>query len=196
MKYIVFDTETNGKPNPLTGKFTKYQDIIELCYWVVDDGKVVKKYSNLVSDIADRLYPEQKVYTMTEIKFEGKKWKEVFDEFLKDLQKLPEGSKVYSHNLDFDKNVCLHSSRNNDIPMEKILLFNRIIKEKGVCTMQSTTNYCKLPVSWNNQSYKWPKLTELHHVLFKKPFNQKHLATDDVYHLNKCVSKLIDLKIL
>lgn len=194
MKYIVFDTETDARPNPITNKFTTDQNVIDICWYVVEDGKIIKKYQSEVKDLAERLYEHQPNYNLEHIRNNGKKWNVVFNEFLKDLKDLPDDGKVLAHNLDFDRNVCIYSSRNT-VNEEKINEFKKIISEKGICTMRETTNYCKLPF-YSGLGYKWPKLTELYSKLYKTEIEQVHKAKSDVEMLYTCVFKLIELQIL
>ena len=52
-----------------------------------------------------------------------------------------------------------------------------------LCTMKSSTGYCKIP---GNYGYKWPKLSELHLKLFGEDFEEAHDASADINATEKC----------
>ncbi len=58
--------------------------------------------------------------------------------------------------------------------------FNR---KKKLCTMKSSTDYCRLPGPYG---YKWPKLSELHIKLFGENFEEAHDASVDINATEKC----------
>jgi hypothetical protein len=49
--------------------------------------------------------------------------------------------------------------------------------------MEKSTNYCKLDGPYG---YKWPKLSELHHILFGVGFEEAHNAAADIHATAKC----------
>ncbi len=61
------------------------------------------------------------------------------------------------------------------------------------CTMQSATDYCRLP---GNYGYKWPKLEELHQKLFNEPVDGAHRALVDVRACARCYFELRRLKVM
>lgn len=62
----------------------------------------------------------------------------------------------------------------------------------AVCTMKSSTQYCKIPHA-NGRGYKYPQLGELYLFLFKEPMGNAHDAFDDTTAARKCFFKLIEL---
>lgn len=53
------------------------------------------------------------------------------------------------------------------------------------CTMEATTEFCKLPKA-RGHGYKWPKLEELHRILFEEDFEGAHDAMADVKATVRC----------
>ena len=94
-----------------------------------------------------------------------------------------------------------------DIPFLRGLLY-RVFGEESyemtnfpqLCTMTTSADLCKLPFpsgrSWGSQKYKWPKLEELHKVLFGNVFENAHDALADVRATRRCFYELIDRGII
>ena len=64
---------------------------------------------------------------------------------------------------------------------------NPIASKKKICTMQRTTDFCKISGS---RGYKWPKLSELHYKLFGTGFEDAHNAAKDIEITAKCFWEL------
>lgn len=87
---------------------------------------------------------------------------------------------LVAHNMAYDKNI---------IGAE--LIRNKkdygISKKQCICTMESTTDFCKIP---NQYGYKWPKLEELHRILFGYDFANAHNALIDIRVTANCFWEL------
>jgi len=59
--------------------------------------------------------------------------------------------------------------------------------------MQESTNLCKLP---GPRGYKFPKLEELHKVLFGCNFEGAHDALDDIKATERCFWELVKRNII
>ncbi len=70
---------------------------------------------------------------------------------------------------------------------------NQVEVKQRRCTMQSTTDFCRLPGPYG---YKWPTLNELHVKLFRESFSGAHRALVDVRACAKCYFELKRLKIM
>ena len=64
---------------------------------------------------------------------------------------------------------------------------NILSGKKKICTMESTTNICKISGQYG---YKWPSLAELHYELFKENFIDAHDAKVDIDITAKCFWEL------
>lgn len=85
-----------------------------------------------------------------------------------------------SHNVAFDYKVCeaafIRLGWEHKLPAETR------------CTMQSSTDLCKLP---GRYGYKWPRLEELHHFLFQESFEGAHDALNDIRATKRCFHVLV-----
>jgi DNA polymerase-3 subunit alpha len=111
---------------------------------------------------------------------------EVLPEFFKAIKTY--NPVFVGHNIEFDINV-MQSELSRLNYAEKFFPSNRI------CTMRSSTNYCKLP-SNKPGYYKWPNLGELYMKLFGKSFDNAHHAHDDVKATAECFFRLIELNVV
>ena len=93
---------------------------------------------------------------------------------------------LIAHNINFDAKVTgcefLRIGSRNPIP-----------RLKQMCTMESSTKYCKLP---GNYGYKWPNLSELHVKLFGIDFDGAHEALADIEATAKCFWEMKKLKLI
>jgi DNA polymerase III epsilon subunit-like protein len=89
-------------------------------------------------------------------------------------------SVVVSHNLEFDRSV---------ISAEYLRLgLDPLFRDKTlICTMVSSTGFCRLPGPYG---YKWPTLPELHRALFGSPYVETHDAGTDVAGCARCFFEL------
>jgi DNA polymerase III epsilon subunit-like protein len=62
-----------------------------------------------------------------------------------------------------------------------------LASKRKICTMQGTTNFCKINGLYG---YKWPKLSELHYKLFRENFEEEHNAAVDIHATAKCFWEL------
>ena len=75
----------------------------------------------------------------------------------------------------------------------RINMVNSIATKKKICTMEKSTNYCKLEGPYG---YKWPKLSELHHKLFGTGFEEAHNAAIDIKVTAKCFWQMKKIGVL
>jgi DNA polymerase III subunit epsilon len=87
-----------------------------------------------------------------------------------------EAAAIVAHNVDFDAKVV-------GAELIRAGLVNRLDQRTQRCTMKESTNFCRLP---GGRGYKWPTLTELHTVLFGRPFDGAHDATADCLACMRC----------
>ena len=87
---------------------------------------------------------------------------------------------IVGHNIAFDKKI---------IGAELIRLGQKDIMDskESICTMEASTDYCKIPGSYG---YKWPKLQELHKKLFGCEFEDAHNSMSDVAATLKCFKEM------
>lgn len=70
---------------------------------------------------------------------------------------------------------------------------NFLSGKKKICTMEQSTNYCKLDGPYG---FKWPKLSELYSKLFNSSFEESHNAEVDINATAKCFWELKKLGVI
>lgn len=192
-KIIIFDVETTG--------FTKYMDkngvdlknhnrMTQLAFLVADTKKweVIDEYSSLIRPDswfvpAEQFFIDNGMSTDKCMKF-GLPASFVLEQFVEALKTTD--IKI-AHNLVFDNRIVQNELRIYGFATE---LFKY---KKSICTMKSSVDFCKIPGRYKG-SYKWPKLMELHNILFGAKFDGAHDALYDVRATYKCLKKLVELK--
>lgn len=90
--------------------------------------------------------------------------------------------------------TSLKSERFNQRPPtwwnQQITKFKSQNNQHFFCTMRSTTEVTKIGYNPKYKSYKWPKLEELHRVLFGEPITGAHNAMVDVQATLRCFFEL------
>ena len=87
---------------------------------------------------------------------------------------------VIAHNMAFDENIVGAELLRAQLP-------NALPKKPRLCTMQSATDFCRLPGPYG---FKWPTLTELHQKLFGEGVSGAHQALVDVRACARCYFQL------
>ena len=100
------------------------------------------------------------------------------------LELINHADTLVAHNYQFDSQILaamLFRNGHDDMAAE-------LVKgKKSFCTMQRTTNLCRLPGPYG---FKWPKLVELHQFLFNEGFVGAHDAMFDIKATMKCYYEL------
>jgi DNA polymerase III subunit epsilon len=186
--YLFFDTETTGLPKnwkaPVTD-LNNWPRLVQLAYLFYD------KDGNKISDGNHIIKPNGFVIPKDAAKIhgistemanqEGKAILSVLTEF---QSLIAQADYLVAHNMNFDEKIVGAEFLRNKMQ-------NSISTKRKICTMQSTTNFCALDGPYG---YKWPKLSELHHKLFKTSFEEAHNAAVDIKVTAKCFWELKRLK--
>lgn len=98
------------------------------------------------------------------------------------LKHLNTADVVVGHNVEYDEQVIRDE-------LARIGRVGEYQPMKSICTMRSSTDFCKL--SGRGFSYKAPKLSELHRHLFGEWFEGAHDAMVDVEATAKSFSELV-----
>lgn len=177
MSILFLDLETDGK-----GDFTN-QKIIQISYQIHEKDNFQIKINDFIKGVE---YVKE---------FEG--MNRVTVEFLNEngielkhsLEKLV--NNVNSYNV--DKIVCHNTNFDLKILNRELNSFNMFFEKdlEEVCTMQLSTDYCKIPFNSYSKRFKWPTLFELAEKLDIIVDNNKlHDASYDVEILQKCFTNL------
>jgi DNA polymerase III epsilon subunit-like protein len=187
MKIMFFDTETTGFNPPA---------ILQI--WIIiweyeEDWKIIKEESiDLLFNPNEEIHESASNihwFTIDKVKNEPffKTFIPKFVKYVKDVDL------VVWHNVQFDIKAIefeinrLYIERKKELD-EKVINFLKNTKDKSKCTMLSAVDFCKLPNprGW----YKWPKLLELHKILFDKEFDCAHNAMADIQATRDCFFEL------
>ncbi len=182
--YLFFDTETTGLPKnwkaPVTD-LNNWPRMIQIAWILCDkngnriesENYIIKPENFEIPRDASRVHG----ITTEQAINEGENLEIVLNKF-NDL--VERSSYIVAHNISFDEKILGAELLRKRIQSN----FNR---KRKLCTMQSSTNYCRLSGSYG---YKWPKLSELHIKLFGEDFEEAHDASVDINATEKCFWKM------
>jgi len=182
--YLFFDTETTGLPKSWKAPVTdtgNWPNIVQIAWALFDDSgnqiafrdSLIKPEGFVIPESATAIHG---ISTERALK-EGRLMAEILKEFLGAVQN---AARLVAHNLDFDEKMVRVELLRQGMP--------DILGEiKKICTMKSSTAYCKIPGPYGD---KWPKLSELHIKLFGVDFEDQHNAAADVLCCAKCFFEL------
>jgi DNA polymerase-3 subunit epsilon len=178
--YLFFDTETTGLPRnwkaPVTD-LNNWPRMIQIA-WILCDDKgnhiesddfIIKPENFEIPRDASRVHgisTEKAINEGVALEMVLKKFNELVEQ----------ADYIVAHNISFDEKILGAELLRKRIQSN----FNR---KRKLCTMQSSTDYCRLPGPYG---YKWPKLSELHIKLFGVDFDDAHDASVDINATEKC----------
>lgn len=182
--YLFFDTETTGTPKNYKAPVTDLENwprVIQLAWAFYDQNET------LVASSCNLIYPNgwevptekfwiDNGFSTEKSKEEGIRIETALDAFVSVINST---QLLIAHNIQFDLPIV-----QAEMIRAQMLAQN---KPKKFCTMQSTTNICKIPGPYG---FKWPKLEELHNYLFGQGFDGAHDALNDVMATAKCFFEL------
>tara|TARA_Y100000992_G_C21266981_1_gene494459 strand:- start:858 stop:1493 length:636 start_codon:yes stop_codon:yes gene_type:complete len=191
MKVLVFDTETTGLPkdNSNIYRTDMWPHVLQLSYLMYDTNKnkIITNQDYLIKIPKDVEISKESIsvhgITRRKIQHQGYEMKYI----LKIFQACLENSDfVVAHNLQFDRKMLSVEGIRNKIKLD----FDR---SHCYCTMKSGANTCKIEKrNLHGEIYfKYPKLIELHEVLFGSEPNNLHNAYVDILVCLRCFYKII-----
>lgn len=211
MKYLVFDTETTGLPfTKIMNKDTLdlWPHIVQFSFVIFDDmlDKIVTQVDHIVKLDTAMDIPQESTHIhgiTKEISMnKGIPIMDILWEFFYYIRQ--PYTIVIGHNVQFDVNMVhvellriLYAKVNIHIIQIKKVFENNLKyllanKDAFVCTMKRTITLCNI-TKLNRHGYpyvKFPKLIELHNILFhSKPANL-HNSLIDVLIALRCYMKL------
>ena len=189
--YLFFDTETTGIPANYKAPISDLENwprLVQLS-WILTDstGKELRVKDYIIKPNGFTIPMEStNVHGIsTEIaENKGALLRSVLDEFVSDLNS---ADTIVGHNIDFDKKVIGAEFLRTGIELD--LLLNK----PTICTMKSSTDYCKLP---GNYGYKWPTLQDLYYKLFGNYFEDAHNSLNDIKATKECFFELKARKVI
>lgn len=179
MRILFFDTETTGLPinwDAPVDKLDNWPRLVQLAWQVYDlnenileehnyiikpDGFKISSEASAIHKITTEIATETGVDLLTILK--------VFSSSVKN------SDLMVAHNYNYDYNIMGSELLRNGLK-------NDLKEKEHICTMEESTDFCKIPGPYG---YKWPKLEELYYMLFKESFNA-HNALDDIKATARC----------
>jgi DNA polymerase III epsilon subunit-like protein len=185
MKFLIFDTETTGKPwnyNASMSDLNNWPRVIQLSFVQFDEtGKDLDSFNALI--LPDKwVMPTDKFwidngFSQEKSMAEGIPINTALDKF---IEKINDSDILVAHNMSFDYNTL-----GAEMIRSKKRANKRLTK---ICTMQSSIDFCQLP---GRYGFKFPKLEELHVKLFGCKFEGAHDAFMDTMACGKCFFELV-----
>lgn len=186
--HVFFDTETTGLPKNWQAPISdtnNWPRMVQLAWVAADASGNVLSGQNYIIRPEGFLIPAEtsKVHGITTERAlqEGVPLHGALEEF---SALLDNSAILIAHNISFDIKIV-----GAEFIRERI--DNCLEQVQKFCTMQTTTDFCRLPhASGNGCGYKWPKLIELHNKLFNEDFDNAHDALADVRACARCFFEL------
>jgi len=178
--YLFFDTETTGLPRnwkaPVTD-LNNWPRMIQIA-WILSDkeGNRIESKDYIIKPENFTIpYSASKVHGISTEKAmnEGIELEVVLNAFNEAIEKT---GFIVAHNISFDEKIVGAEFLRKGIQ-------SNFQQKKKLCTMQASTDYCRIPGPYG---YKWPKLSELHIKLFGVDFDEAHDAAVDINATEKC----------
>ncbi|NOQ25487.1 MAG: 3'-5' exonuclease [Bacteroidales bacterium] len=188
--YLFFDTETTGLPRNYKAPASdtnNWPRMVQIA-WRLNDEKgneldaqslIIKPEGYIIPQEASNVHR----ITTERANKEGVDLETVLESF---SQLINKSKYLVAHNISFDEKII-------GAEFFRKKLTTNLDKLKRICTMHSSTDFCKIP---GNYGYKWPKLQELHYKLFGEEFEEAHDAAADIDATVKCFWKLKELNII
>lgn len=188
MRICVWDTET-------TGFSTKWGDLARQPY-IIQFAAIESEYENGEYKELDR--HDFLIKPPISIPFGASQVNGIYDKDVIDcspiahyieeiIQILNRADIVSGHNIEYDEEILSYE-------LERLWRKWDYSPNKTLCTMRSSTDYCKL--QGRGFSYKPPKLSELHRHLFGEYFDGAHDAIVDVEATMRCLIELMKREVI
>jgi DNA polymerase-3 subunit epsilon len=188
--YLFFDTETTGLPRnwkaPVSD-LNNWPRLVQIAWLQYDlDGNQIGGNNYIIRPNGFTIpYESSKIHGISNERAinEGVDLHGILNVFQKLIS---QSSFLVAHNMSFDEKIVGAEFLRNNMP-------NSITAKNRICTMEKSTNYCKLSGPYG---YKWPKLSELHYKLFGMGFEEAHNAAVDINATARCFWQMRKLGLL
>ena len=187
--YLFFDTETTGIPKNYKAPVSDLENwprLVQVAWLVTDEtGEEISSAEHIVKPNGFTIPADAaKVHGITtDIALaRGVDIKTALDAIIKDINL---ATMLIAHNIAFDEKIL-------GAELLRAGYANYVDAKPRRCTMQSATDFCRLPGPYG---FKWPTLNQLHVKLFHESFSDAHRALVDVRACAKCYFELKRLNI-
>ena len=188
--HLFFDTETTGIPRDYKARASalgNWPRLVQIAWLLAGEDAneiasaqyIVKPEGFTIPAAAAKIHGITTGMALQQ----GTALKSVLAALEPDMQR---ASVLVAHNMRFDEKILGAEFLRAGRP-------NLVESMERRCTMQATTDYCRLP---GRYGYKWPTLQELHMRLFKEAFAGAHQALVDVRACARCYFELRRLKVM
>lgn len=182
--YLFFDTETTGIPKNYKAPVSDLKNwprLVQIAWLVTDkSGNEIKSAEYIIRPDGFSIPADAaKIHGITDeiASQSGVDLQPVLEEIMLDISK---AAVLIAHNMQFDEKIL-------GAEFLRMSQQNYLDGKPKKCTMQSSTDYCKIRGPYGN---KWPKLDELYKKLFQQGFENAHNALADVRACSKCYFEL------
>jgi len=190
--FLIFDTETTGLPlrdNAPISEVDNWPRVVQVAWQLHDESGQLVEHDNLliVPEDFEIPYSAEKVHKISteKARLHGVALEQALLKFNESLEKT---SYLVGHNIRFDMNAL-------GAEFIRAGVESRFLELKQVCTMNSSTEFMKLP-GGRGGKFKPPKLMELYEHLFDEQFPEAHNASADVEATTRCFFELLRKKII
>ena len=189
MKILFFDTETTGIPknwDAPVDKLDNWPRLVQLAWQVYDlNENLLEEHNYIIKPVGFTISSEASAVhkITTEIATDtGVDLLTILKVFSSSVKS---SDLMVAHNYKYDYNIMGSELLRNGLE-------NDLKDKEHICTMEASTDFCKIPGA---TGYKWPKLEELYYILFRESFNA-HNALDDIKATARCFWDLSKKEIL
>jgi len=189
MKILFFDTETTGLPKNWKApvhQLDNWPRLVQIAWQVYDsNGNLLEEHDYVIRPVGFIISIEASAVH----KITTEKALEIGVDLLTILKAFSSSVNgcglLVAHNYSYDYNIMGAELLRNGLE-------NSLKGKEHICTMKSSTEFCKIPGA---RGYKWPKLEELYDILFSESFNA-HDALDDIKATARCFWELEKKKVI
>ncbi|MDD3145084.1 MAG: 3'-5' exonuclease [Candidatus Gracilibacteria bacterium] len=189
MKIFVFDTETTGFINKKELDLEKQPKIIQFAGII---GEIIgnkfieeKRINILINPKMPIPYASSQVHHIYDIDVKNAPF---IEDVIEDIIGNINGPDIIiGHNIEYDEDMV-------KLELKRLNVEYKYKPKQKVCTMKSTVDFCK--IEGNGNRFKYPKLGELHKILFGEYFIGAHDAMVDVEATLRCFVELVNQKVV
>jgi len=192
VKIFVYDTETTWFINKKETNLDLQPNIIQFA-WILGElknweFKEIKRINQIINPKKPIPFASSQVHHLYDIDVkDAPHIEDVIDEILTYIN---EPDIIVGHNIEYDEDMVKLELRRLDMEY-------RYQPKQVICTMNESTNFCKLPKKMASSPwYKRPKLWELHKKLFWEYFIWAHDAMTDVEATLRSFLELVKLNVI
>ena len=196
-KILFFDTETSGFiRKALSSDDPEQAWCIQIGALLATEEEQLDELNLLIKPIGRYMHPKAEEVHGISVEYaeeNGLPEVEVTEKFGLLLR---QADKVVCHNYDFDWKYVLHMMERNVDNLSDEARSAFYLDLPSQCTMKdkAIVKFCNLKNKANRP--KWPKLIELHDILFDETFDGAHDAFADITATARCYFELVKLGVI